>query len=133
MADSESYSWMEGQIWVFTGNLATSAVVAYATQNNLNFSRGVVNNETLAGTYYDYQTGKRVDFTFGAVMCFDSTLRRIYDSATAVHMKFIHSSVAGTAGYMFYSGQIDTLSFAGTEKSPYTFTMAGHANLWSGF
>lgn len=133
MPDSEAYSWIEGQVYIYTGNLATSAVVAYATQCNLNLSRGTVNSETLAGTYYDYSTGKRADFTFGAVMCFDGTLRRLFDSATAVHLKFMHSSVAGTAGYMLYSGRIDTLSFAGTERNPYTFTMAGHANIWSGF
>lgn len=133
MADSESFSWMEGSLWFFTGNMATSAVVAYATQNNLNFSYGVVNSQTLAGTYYNYQTGQRVDLTVGAVMVFDSTLRRLADSATAVHMKFINSSVAGTAGYMLYSGRIDTLSFAGTERAPYTYTLAYHANQWSGF
>ncbi len=132
MADSEAFSWIEGQLWVFTGNLATSAVVAYATQNNLNFTYGMVNNQTLGGTYYDYQTGQRVDLTVGAVMCFDGTLRRIADSATAVHMKFINSSVAGTAGYMMWSGRIDTLSIAGTEKAPYTYTLAAHFNRWSG-
>lgn len=133
MASTEAYSWMEGQLWVFTGNLATSAVVAYATQNNLNLTWGNVNNQTLAGTYYDYNTGKRADLTVGAVMCFDSTLNRIADSATAVHMKFINSSVAGTAGYMLYSGRIDSLQFAGTERSPYTYTLAAHFNVWSGF
>lgn len=133
MADSEAFSWIEGQIWVYSGNLATSAVVAYATQCNLNLTWGNVNQETLAGTYYDYTTGKRADFTFGAVMCFDGTLRRMVDSATALHIKFMHSSVAGTAGYMLHSGRIDSLQFAGSEKNPYTYTMAGHGNIWSGF
>ncbi len=133
MADSEAFSWMEGQLWVYTGNLATSAVVAFAQQNNLNITWGNVNSETLAGTYYDYETGKRADFTVGAVMCFDGTLRRIADARTAVHMKFINSSVNGSAGYMLYSGRIDSLQFAGTEASPYTFTLAAHFNTWSGF
>ncbi len=133
MADSEAYSWTEGQLWVFTGNLATSAVVAFAENTRLNLTWGNVNRETLAGGYYDYTTGKRADMSIGAVMCSDKTLARLADSATAVHMKFINSSVNGSAGYMLYSGRIDTLAYDGTQAAPFKYTLAYHANVWSGF
>lgn len=129
----EAYSWMEGTLLVYTGNMATSAVVAYATQCSLNLSRGVVNNETLAGTYYDYATGKRADFTVGMVMTYDGTIRRLFDSATAVHMKFMNSSINGTAGYMLYSGRMDTLNLVGNEGGVFAHTLAAHFNQWSGF
>lgn len=129
----EAYSWMEGQLHIYTGNMATSAVVAYATDCTLNFTRGVVNQETLAGTYYDYQTGKRVDVSFGQVMTYDGKIRRLFDSATAVHMKFINSSINGTAGYMLYSGQIDSLNINGADKGVFSHKLTYHCNTWSGF
>lgn len=133
MAAGEAFSWMEGQLVVYTGNLATSAVVAFAQNTHLNIANGFVNNETLGGSYYDYKTGQRADMSIGAVMCFDGTLARMFDSATAVHMKFINSSVNGSAGYMLYSGRIDSLAHDGTENAPFKWTMTYHCNQWSGF
>lgn len=129
----EAYSWMEGQLHIYTGNLATSAVVAYAQQCDFNITWGNVNNETLAATYYNYKTGQRIDVTFGSVMTYDGILRRIADSATAIHMKFMNSSINGTAGYMLYSGEIDSLHIIGADKGIFTQTFAAHFNVWSGF
>ena len=129
----EAYAWMEGQLHIYTGNMATSAVVAYATDCTLNFTRGNVNQETLAGTYYNYQTGKRLDVSFGQVMTFDGTIRRLFDSATAVHMKVLNSSINGTAGYMLYSGTIDSLNINGADKGVFSHKLAYHCNIWSGF
>jgi hypothetical protein len=133
MADSQAYSWMEGQLVFFTGIGAASAVVAYAQNNSLNIQYGWVNREQMSGGYYDVLTGQRADLNVGAVMCFDGAIRRLFEAKTAVHMKFINSSVAGTAGYNLYSGRIDTLNFNGTENAPYTFTLAAHFNSFSGF
>lgn len=129
----EAFSWMEGQLYIYTGNMATSAVVAYATDCALNLTHGNVNNQTLGGTYYDYQTGQRADVSFGQVMTWDGTIRRLFDSATAVHMKFINSSINGTAGYMLYSGSIDNLSVNGAEKGVFSHKLAAHFNRWSAF
>lgn len=133
MADSQAYSWMEGNLIIFTGMGAASAVVAYAQNNTLNLQYGWVNREQMSGGYYDVLTGQRADLNVGAVMCFDGAIRRLFEAKTAVHMKFINSSVAGTAGYNLYSGRIDSLNFNGTEAAPYTFTLAAHFNVWTGF
>lgn len=133
MPAGEAFSWMEGQIAVFTGNLATSAVVAFAQNTRLSLAIGFVNNETLGGGYYDVRTGQRADVSIGAVWCFDGTLARIFDSGTAVHMKIINSSVNGSAGYMLYSGRIDSLPYDGSENAPFKYTLTYHANVWSGF
>lgn len=133
MADSEAFVWPEGQLWIYTGNLATSAVVAFAQNSRLNLAWGFQNRQTMASTYYDVITGQRADMNIGAILCFDSTIQRIADAKTAVHMKFINSSVNGSAGYMLYSGRIDSLAYDGTEAAPFKYTLAYHANVWSGF
>ena len=132
MPDREAISWMEGQLWVYTGNLATSAVVAYAQNTRLNLAKGFTNNETMAGTYYDVYTGQRADLSIGAVWCYDGTIARMFDSGTAVHMKLVNSSIAGTAGYMLYSGRIDSFAPDGTEAAPFKYMLAAHFNVWSG-
>lgn len=133
MASAEAYVWPEGQIWVYTGNLATSAVVAFAQNTRLSLAKGFTNNETLGGGYYDVFTGQRADVSIGAIWCFDGTLARIFDSGTAVHLKIMNSSVNGSAGYMLYSGRIDSLPYDGAEGSPFKYTLTYHANVWSGF
>lgn len=133
MPNGEAFVWPEGQVSLYTGNLATSAVIAFAQNTRMGFAKGFVNAETLAGTYYDYKTGQRVDVTIGAVWCFDNTIARLFDSGTAVHMKIINSGVNGSAGYMLYSGCIDSLPYDGTENAPFKYTLTYHANVWSGF
>jgi hypothetical protein len=133
MADSEAISWPEGQLIIWTGIGAASAVVAYAQNNSLNLTYGWVNREQMSGGYYDVLTGQHAALSVGAVMCYDGTIRRLADAKTAVHMKFMGSSIVGTAGYALYSGRIDNLSFNGTEAAPYTFTLAAHFNVWTGF
>ena len=133
MGSSEAISWPEGQLIIWTGIGAASAVVAYAQNNTLNLTYGWVNREQMSGGYYNVLTGQRADLNVGAVMCYDGTIRRLFDSKTAVHMRFIGSSIVGTAGYSLYSGVMDTLNFNGTEAAPYTFTLAAHFNVWTGF
>jgi hypothetical protein len=133
MANSEAFAWPEGQLVVWTGIGAASAVVAYAQNNSLNIQYGWVNREQMSGGYYDVLTGQRADLNVGAVMCYDGTIRRLFEAKTAVHMKFINSSVNGSAGYSLYSGRIDSLNFNGSEANPYTFTLAAHFNSFTGF
>lgn len=133
MADSEAFVWPEGQLVIWTGIGAASAVVAYAQNNSLNMMYGWVNREQASGGYYDYLTGQRADLSVQAVMTFDGTLRRLAESRTAIHMKFINSGVNGSGGYNLWSGRIDSLNHNGTEAAPFTYTMAAHFNSWSAF
>jgi hypothetical protein len=55
------------------------------------------------------------------------------ESATAIHFKFIHSGVNGTAGMFLYSGRVDNLSIQGAEGQIYTYSMRAHFNNWSAF
>lgn len=129
----EVYSWREGQVYIYTGNGATSAVVAFAQETRIGTTRGWVNQAHLDRTYSDHLTGQRADVSIGALYTFDNTIQKIDTSATAIHMKFWHSSVNGTAGMFLYSGRIDNMEFIGTEASPYLWRLQAHFNLWSAY
>jgi hypothetical protein len=131
---AEAYSWPEGSIAFWTGSATASAVVGYAQNSDLALARGWENRRTLSGNYYDLATGQRVDLNVGAVYTSDATLARMFDSATAVHVRVTHyNPVNGTAGFLLYSGRIDALRFAGTEGTPYTYQLTYHANQWSAY
>jgi hypothetical protein len=129
----ESYSWTEGSIHIWTGNGATSAVVGLATTVDGNLTYGIVNRQVASGGYYDYQTGQRADVRLGALWTYDSTIRKLVASATALHMKVMNSSINGSAGYIYYSGRIDSLSFRGAENGLFSYDIAAHFNVFSGF
>ncbi len=129
----EAYSWPEGSLSLFTGGTAVSALISYAENSTVNLVWGWDNKPTLSGVYRDVLTGKRIDVTIGALYTV-KTIQRIADSATAVHMKFMHSSIVNsTAGLWGFSGRIDRLSYAGNDGEVYKYTMALHFNQWSAF
>jgi hypothetical protein len=131
---AEAYSWPEGSIAFWTGSATASAVVAYATTNDLTLARGWENRRTLSGNYYDLLTGQRADLSVGAVYTSDLTLARMIESATAVHVRLNHTNVVnGSAGFLLYSGRVDALRYAGTDAAPYTYQLTYHANQWSAY
>ena len=129
----EAFAWPEGSIWVFTGNMAASAVVAFAKNTNATPAWGWNNRPAAGGTYYDHLTGQRLDVTIQAVYTYNSKIAQIAESATAVHMKFLHSGVNGTAGMLMYTGRIDKCAYVGSEAQPFTYTINAHFNVWSAF
>lgn len=131
----EAFVWSEGQIALWTGASApsTSAVIAYAENIQAMFARGWDEHESIDGVYARHLTGQSVDVSFGAIYTYDSTIARMFDSATAVHMKLQHSSVNGSAGYLIYSGNIASLALAGSLANPYIYTLGYRANAWSAY
>lgn len=129
----EAFVWPEGTVSIGTGTVGASAVVAFAENTNITLTRGWSNNATLSGTYYDHLTGAYATVSIGALYTVDATVHKINASATAVHMKFMHSGLGGTGGMWLYSGRIDSMSYAGTQAAPYRWTMNAHFNVWSAF
>lgn len=129
----EAYTWPEGQIAFHTGSATASAVVAFAQNMQAMMIRGWSNDPSLAGVYRDHLTGQRADVVLGAVYTHDATLLRMEASATAMHMKLLHSGIHGSAGFQFYSGRIDAISIIGSEGQPYVYQVSYHANVWSAF
>lgn len=130
---AEAYSWLEGNIFVYTGTATASATVAYAQNTNLVLQRGWNNRAAIDSTYRDVLTGKRANLSVAAMLSFANTLARFHESATAVHVKLLFSSINGSAGYVLFSGRIDSLTQNGNDGGIYNYTMQYHANSWSAF
>lgn len=131
---AEAFSWPEGQIAFWTGTATASAVVAYAQNNTLTLNYGWLNQQMLDGSYQDFTTGRRADLSVGALFTFDQTVMKIAQSATAVHARLLHHNAAeGSAGYLLYSGRLDSVALNGSEQAPYTYQLSFHANSWSAF
>jgi hypothetical protein len=130
---SEAFIFPEGEIHLWTGTATASALVAYARATEAVFTRGWRSTPIIDGTYCDQQTGQRANVNIQALYTYDSTIMRLDASATAVHVRLNHSGVNGSAGYVLWSGYIDSLAFAGSEGNPYVYTLAYHANAWSAY
>lgn len=130
---AETFSWMEGQVYVWTGSATASAVVAYAQDMQGALVRGWDNRARADGSYSNALTGRRADITIHAMFTYDATLLRINESATAVHVHLKQSNALGSAGYFLYSGRIDRIDFQGSEGNPYVYGLAYHANVWSAY
>lgn len=129
----EAYVWPEGQIYIWTGTATASAVVSFAENSNLQVAYGWDNRPNLSGTYRDHLTGKRADLSIAALYTIDGTIQRMADSATAVHIKLIHNTINGSAGFFLYSGRLDNIAYQGDNAAPYKYALQYHANVWSGF
>lgn len=132
---AEAFSWNEAQIALFTGNAApvTSAVFAYAESLNGTFADGWENRVKLGGRYDNHLTGQRADVTIAAMFTYSMQIQRMVAARTAIHMKLYHSSVNGSAGYILYSGRVDSLALAGGDGQVFKYTLQYHANSWSAF
>lgn len=129
----EAFAWPEGQCYFWTATATASAVPAYIQNTRLNFTKGFTNRVQGDGSYWDHLTGQRADVSIGALYVTNDTLARWFTSGTALHARFNHSSVNGSAGFIFYSGRIDQISYDGTEASPYRYTVWLHFNAWSAY
>lgn len=131
----ESFSFTEGNCYIWTGNASpsTSAVIAYARDTRMTPMFGWDNRAAANRTYRDHLTGLRCDVSIDAVYTVDNTLMKITESATAVHMKFLHSNGIGSGGYFLYSGRIASLAFAGNDRQVYSYKFNAYFNVWSAF
>lgn len=129
----EVFGWPEGYVYLYTGNLAASALIALAENTQTTFAYGYDNRVAANGVYADHLTGRRCDVTIGAMYTMDITTIRMMQSATAVHMKFLHSGLNGSAGHWLYSGRIDNYAINGRKADTYKLSIKGHFNVWSAY
>lgn len=131
----EAFGFPEGNVYIYTGNAtpSTSAVIAHARDTRIAPTRGWDNRAQAGGTYNNHITGQRCDVSIAAVYTVDSTLVKMSESATAIHMKFLHVNAIGSGGYFLYSGRIASVQYVGNEKQPYVYTINAFFNAWSAF
>lgn len=129
---AEAYSFPEGSLHIWTGSATASAQVAYCENVNLALVRGWDNRPTLSG-YTDHLTGQRADLTIGTMFTYNATLAKMFDSATAMHVKVLHNNVNGSAGWVLYSGRMDVFAPNEAQGTVMRYTMSMHFNRWSAF
>lgn len=130
-ASAEVFVWPEGQIALFTGTGAASALIAYARNSQATLTHGWINRPNVSGLYQDHLTGRRADIAIQALYTWDATLIKLAEAETALHMKLWHNGVNGSAGLFIFSGRVDALALVGSEDAPYAFSLNYHANVWS--
>ena len=130
----DPFNFHDGTLHVWTGAAtASGSPLAFVQGSRFDPTWGWQSDPALNGVYRDHLTGQRADITLEMVTTFDQTLARIAQSATAVHFKFTHSSLDGSAGYIAYSGHIDSIHYLGTDGAPYTYRLQAHTHTWSAF
>jgi hypothetical protein len=127
----EVVSWREGRVYVWTGTATASAVLYFHNSINMTFVKGVDSQPRLDGSYCNTVTGQRSDVNTQQYYAGDTTLMRMFDSATAVHLKVTQGSYWGTASAVLWSGFIDSVSLNASENGLYQFSMVYHANGWN--
>ena len=132
----EPFNFTDGALHIWTGAAnASGSAIAYVQGAHFNPTWGWQTDPSLSGTYRDHLTGQHARLIFDSVYTFDSRLAKLAQSATAVHFKWTHSSIDGSAGYIAYSGRIDSLTYQPTADGvPYTlYRLEAYANIWSAF
>lgn len=130
---TQAFAWPEGQVAIWTGNGATSAVFLYAQNTTVTINYGWNKRQVGDGSYHSHITGQQASISVAAARTYSNAVVKMAEAKTAVHMKFIASGIHGSAGYVFYSGQLMSVSENGSEGSPYSYTIAGDFNLWTAF
>jgi len=132
----EPFNFTDGALHVWTGAAtASGSAIAYVYGAQLNPHWGWQADPSLGGTVREHLTGQHARLVFESVYTTDSRLAKLAQSATAVHFKWTHSSIDGSAGYIAYSGHIDSLTYEPTADGvPYTlYRLEAHAYAWSAF
>lgn len=113
---------------------ASGSALAYVQQARFAPAWGWRGDPSLSGSVREHLTGQRADFAFEGVFTLEAaqTLARLAQSATAVHVKYTHSSLDGSAGYVAYSGRIDALACL-SDVNGAAYTLSAHSYQWSAF
>lgn len=127
-----TYVWGDGTVKLWSG-AATPTAVHLAQTINIAPVKGILNQQTVNGLYYNAITGQRVDVSINFLFTQDMYWWRLFDGATAVNMQIDHNHARGSAGWFFWSGIIDSIPQAGGEGGAYSMTMNYHSNIWSAY
>jgi hypothetical protein len=131
---SETFSFHESMIYLWTGTATASAAPDYAKHVQGTFIYGWENFPTLDGVWHNVLTGQRADISIGTLYTVDnSALRTLADSQTGIHMHLAHTALGASAGYLLYSGRIDQVLLAGNDNQIYKYNVTYHANEWSAY
>lgn len=131
---SEIFSHAEGQLHVYTGShTASGNPIAYV--ENVGFQAQVAwqSNPALDGTYRAHITDERADLNFTVSYLLGSTLPKLFELRTGLHVKFTQSNGLGSAGYIAYSAVLTQAGLNGAAGGLFTQPVNGFCHSWSAF
>lgn len=133
---AEAFGWPEGLLYFYTGVTAQSGnPIAYVENSNGNLQWGWQWDKSLSGTYRPHLIDRTVDASFNARYTFETTttVQRLVNLETAMHIKLLHSSINGTGGLFLFSGRVAGFSVGGNAGDTYMYTISYQAHQWSAF
>lgn len=131
---SEVFAWPEGQLHLWTGShTASGNPAAYVENVNFNAQIAWQSRPAVDGTYRAWITNEKADFSFQVGYLLGSTLPALFQSATAVHVKFTQANGLGSAGYIGYSAVMTNAALNGANGSVFNQTFNGFCHSWSAF
>jgi len=129
---AESFAFSEGALSVWTG-VAPAVEIALVRNTNVSLSRGIINQQSINGNYFNTVTGQRADVSMNIAFTPDITLFQLFNQASGVHIHIAHSHAMGSAGLYLYSGAFDFYGVNGNEANIFTSPLLYHANEWSAY
>ena len=131
---AEVYAWPEGALYIWSGAAnASGAPVAYVNNANLTTQWQWSNDPRLDGSYRDHLQGQRANINAALAYTIGQNAVTLAQATATVHFKFQHNGVDGSAGFIAYSGKIDSLNLNGAAAGTYAMTLAAHCNIWSAY
>lgn len=131
---AEVYAWPEGELYIWSGAAtASGSPVAYVTNATLTTQWQWSNDPRLDGSYRNHLQGQRANINAALAYTIGTSAVTLAQNTAVVHVKFQHNGVNGSAGFIGYSGQIDSLNLQGSEGGTYGLSMAAHCNIWSAY
>jgi hypothetical protein len=131
---AEVYAWPEGALYIWSGAATASGnPVAYANNATLTTQWQWSNDPRLDGTYRNHLQGQRGNLNAALSYTIGVAAVTLAQATATVHIKLQHNGVNGSAGFIAYSGRIDSLNLNGAEGGVYGLSLAAHFNQWSAY
>lgn len=131
---AEIYAWPEGALYIWSGAAnASGTPAAYVNNATLAVQWQWSNDPRLDGSYRDHLQGKRGNLNATLAYTIGMGLVELAHATATVHFKLQHDGVDGSAGFIGYSGRIDSLNLNGSEGGTYGLSIAAHVNEWSAY
>lgn len=131
---TEVFSWTEGTLYVWSGAATASGTpVAYVTNASISPQWQWSNDARLDGSYRHVLQGRRANISLALGYTVGMNLVVLAQGNASVHFKFDQNGVNGSAGWLAYTGRINTLGLQGAEGGTYALSVAGYCNEWSAY
>lgn len=131
---AEVYSFSEGQVHLWTGS-HTASGNAFAFVRDSTWSPLVQwdNYRAVSGNYSWQEIGRQFEGSFTCQFTGNAGMYTLLNAATATHIKFTHTALGASGGWVAYSGRVHGVAHTVGAGGLVSFTIDYKANTWSAF